>query len=563
MPAEVDAGVTGTVPGAGPGRDRFARGLLLGCLLAALSGGMLAGTARSQFDWFDMSAFLDAGYRTWVGQEPYVDFFYLGQPLHLWLHALFFELFGFTQDAVLAHMQAFNAAAIVLFAAWAWCALAPGPAILTSAFFAISYYGPIAHPWYDQNATFFVLAGLVAVEFARMTGTGRAWAAFAAGSGSAAAFMVKANVGAVGGATLLAASAFGAVLPRISGTQGTGQGGPVGDSGSAGAHEPYPSIRRLLRDAIATRAAWTQGILPFAAGAALVAGACLAALESPGLFLYQAFVAYDSRTRLFDFEMLRRVVLLMPNIWIMLPALLFARLGGPAWRRRHAWELGMLVLLGLGGLAVGFTGSMVIPAKILFCAPLLLYVFRLAAQLPLERIARGLVESFVGLVGTFLVIYAGYSSLPPVAWLWRPSNADNTYALQATSFRGWRCNPATGIGVDAAVAWIDANVPPEDSLLVFPDCTVIYGMTGHQSPRGMPFLWHWKHIPPPGPLHEAVRARLAADPPRWILVHEQREVPFFETARMLEWMGLDRLIAERYAPAWEYGPFRIHRLRQG
>ena len=58
------------------------------------------------FNFFDMGSFLDASWRVFKGQTPYVDFIYTTGPLHIYMNAFFFTLFGFGKKAILAHLIA-------------------------------------------------------------------------------------------------------------------------------------------------------------------------------------------------------------------------------------------------------------------------------------------------------------------------------------------------------------------------------------------------------------------------------------------------------------------------
>jgi len=66
------------------------------------------------FNFLDMGAFLDAGWRVFRGQRPYIDFIYFEGPVHLQLHALSFHLFGFGKTAIFSHLIFVHSVVIIL-----------------------------------------------------------------------------------------------------------------------------------------------------------------------------------------------------------------------------------------------------------------------------------------------------------------------------------------------------------------------------------------------------------------------------------------------------------------
>ncbi|MBI3724165.1 hypothetical protein HY251_09475 [bacterium] len=143
---------------------------------------------------------------------------------------------------------------------------------------------------------------------------------------------------------------------------------------------------------------------------------------------------------------------------------------------------------------------------------------------------------------------------------WHPSNLAADYSLETPAFRGWRCNRANGEGVDAAVRFLDANVPREDSLFVAPDGTIIYGLTGHDSYRKTPFIVH-VGSPPRGQLMSAFRSHFYSAPPRWIVIHRTEEVIHMRTGDVLLWLGILDFFRERYDMVWRKGDWAIYRLK--
>jgi hypothetical protein len=492
---------------------------------------LLAGTSwflcdlgQKTFDFFDMSAFMDAGYRVYMGQSPYVDFFYNAGPVHLYLHALFFTLFGFTKTAVLAHLCTVNAvvvtAAYVLGRRDLSRPVAAGLTLLV----CLSHYGLIAHPWYDQNAGAFLVLALLLFEltFPRATGWWRLPAGFLCGALVVLSFFTKSNVGAAGMVIFF----IGFVLTSYS-----------------------------SRD-------WVP-LLSYVLGMLATVLVVMGTLESPQDFYFQTFVAYRPTNRLKNWKWL-------VGTWInhqcIIPTLLLvavAGLGGRAFLRRNLLQIHFAAGFLLISVFTAWTGSMMNNSALL--GMVLLYLFILAARLPAAaprtpewRIAwtlRGL-----NWLAALVLCFIWYDQRGS-AWHWRASNLDAQYTLQAPGFEGWKCNEAIVKGLDEAVVYINEHVPQQETLFVFPDATIVYGLTGRPSYRKAPFIFHDGEVPPPGKPYDDFRDRFLSHPPQWILLHHDPGAWCCHTRYLLEWLKLDGYLATCYVTHKEFGNFTLYRLR--
>ena len=144
-------------------------------------------------------------------------------------------------------------------------------------------------------------------------------------------------------------------------------------------------------------------------------------------------------------------------------------------------------------------------------------------------------------------------------WAWLRSSTLSDYEIRAAPMRGWRCSAAIGAGLDGVVDFIGANARPGESLFVFPDATVIYGLTGRESYRNAPFIFHLRQVPPEGELKDRFTGELARRPPDWVVIHTHSEAWFCYTADLMAWLGLDTMLAERYRAVWRRGQFEIFR----
>ena len=481
-----------------------------GAILAGVTA-VVAWEGTRVFDFFDMSVLMDAGWRVACGQQIYRDFYFNAGPVHPYLHALFFRLFGFGTAALLAHVAVLNAA--VMAATWVAVRreLPAGTTALCTLAAGLCFYGIIAHPWYNQSACFFVvLAALCVMRLQPLDGARRAaLAGFAAGVGCGLAVLTRVDFGT--GASATFAIALASAGPR----RGAALGG-------------------------------------LAAGLAVGIGAVFATLPV-GEFLFQ-MSEYVPRSRLVFWPRLVEVAGRTPSLALLAAALVARRRCGPRndpVRTQRFWLLAGL--LGTSFLT-GYTSYMRLSSN----CPLLATELLLLALLAGER-GRRLVN--VLLVGA--VAAAVYLMHTHDVWAWRRSNLGADYPLKSAPMAGWLCERRMGEAVDAAVAAIATRVPRGDSLFVFPDTTVIYALAGRESWRGAPaifLLGARESSPPPGALTERFRTQFLNQPPRWIVLHHERESPITDTARFLERLALDKFLHDRYRRVAVWNDIELLRL---
>jgi 4-amino-4-deoxy-L-arabinose transferase-like glycosyltransferase len=491
--------------------------------LIAITSWFLDGLALKTYDFFDMSAFMDAGYRVYLGQSPYVDFFYNAGPVHLYLHAFFFTLFGFTKTAVLAHLFTVNA--VVVASAYVIARkdlsfpVAAGLALLV----CLSHYALIAHPWYDQNAGAFLVAALLIFEltYPKAARQWRFLAALACGCLVSLSFFTKSNVGSAGAGVFLVAFVIASCSSR----------------------DWVPLTGYLM-------------------GAAAATLAVLLTLESPESFYFQTFIAYDTGDRLRNWRGLIGHLITHQYIMPTLVAIALAGLAGRAFLWRNLLQFHFLAGFLAISLFTAWTGSMLNNSGLL--GIVLLYLFVLVARFPGSDPGTPERRALLTLRGlnwvlAALLCFIWYSQKGS-AWHWRGSNMDTRYALTAPGFEGWNCSRGIGPGLDEAVTYIIEHVPREETLFVFPDATVAYGLTGRPSYRKAPFIFHVEVVPPPGKPYDEFREHFLREPPQWILLHYQDEVWFFQTSRLLNWLELDGFLQTHYQKLQQWGDFALFRL---
>lgn len=505
------------------GAARALEVLLVALLVLAVSV-FLGRAALRGYDTFDMSGFMDAGYRVYSGQRPYIDFYYAAGPIHLYLHALSYAVFGFSKTAILAHLLVVNAFVLatvyVLARREAGLAVAAFLAVLAS----LSFAGPIAHPWYDQNATLWLVLGLLVFEIPARDGPRALSKGLGIGALVGLAFLTKANVGAAGGGAFF----LGLMVS--------------------------PGRRSTL-------AGYVLGVM--------TSVALVLTTVSPLDFVYQAFVAYRVYDRLTYTWRLWAVARETPYLLLVGLTIALASVGGREFVARHRSRFVLLGGLLVTSIFAAWTGSMQIPANITLVGVELTYLVLLARRLPdgppgtiEHRLYRTAAGGLLAL-GVLLLVSAADKTAARRVWAWKRSNLVYDYALKTAAMRGWRCNRAICEGIDRAVDWINTHVPTGESLFVFPDATVIYGLTGRPSYPKAPIIFHLGQGPAPGPLYEEFRAHFTGSPPEWILLHNQTEVGFYNTLHLLRWLELDRFIERRYRVVWQWNDFAMLRRADG
>ena len=487
--------------------------------LIVMASGFLARSALDIFDFFDMAAFMDAGYRVYSGQELYLDFFYLAGPVHPYMHAFFFYLFGFNKTAILVHLVVVNAIVVVATFILARRHLPLLDSLFMALLSVICFYGPTAHPWYDEDAWMWLIVGILVVEIGGTLEGIRAFSlsAFLCGLLVSLSFLTKANIGLVGGAVFF--------------------------------------VYFLVQQRPA------RLITFYCAGGLVGLAGIIGLLESPSDFIFQNFLAFDWKTRLGYVDRFWFVLTYLPYTLFLATLSVMACLGGKAYIKQNLSQLVILAGLLVASIFAAFSGSRLPESSISLVGIQMTYLFILARNLPnaVEFPAEVRIYKTFRVLLVVLALYWTFYSVKTASgrytWRWKASNSVNDYVLQTEFLKGWRCNRQIGEGVDRAVEYINQNVPEQDSLFAFPDVNIVYGLTGRESFHKAPFIFTLGEIPPPGRLYAEFRKHFLDSPPQWILLHHQTEVDFYDTRRLLQWLRLDGFISRSYEGVWSWEDF--------
>ncbi len=491
--------------------------------IAALSSFYMCYLAQNRFDFFDMSAFLDAGWRVYRGQEPYVDFMYIAGPVHLYMHALSFAIFGFTRMAVLSHLAVVNAAVVAATYLIARKRLPWWMALVPTVVCGLVFYCTIGHPWYDNNAFFWLIMAVLLVDFFSPYASNRTAALVGVTAGILAvlSLMTKANVGGGAGLTLAALFLVGS-RPKIA-------------------------------------------FIAYCAGCALAGLVFLVLIDVPA-FVYQTLLAYSPGSRFSDTLKLAWLLVVTPYIYYVITFLVLCAIG--RWRFVHEHRHVVVMTGGLlfTGLLAAWTGSMIPHAALAMLGVQLACLMRLGSHLPRQPRRNRWTFAFSVALQLWLLALAWQTletgwSRRMLTWHWNPQNNDSTYALQVKAFRGWKCNPELGEGLDRAIRAVNERVPTEDSLLVMPYGTWIYGLTGRESFTPAPFIFQTEVLPFPGEKRDEFRQALLTNPPKWMLLHSFTEIENASIRSIIRWLDLEQWLRNDYELEWQWGKWFLVKHR--
>lgn len=489
-------------------KDWVAVAVLTGLLLA--NALFLNYNAFRCFNFFDMSGFLDASWRIFKGQRPYIDFIYTTGPVHLYMNALFFGLFGFGKSALLAHLVVVSSLiGICVFVVLrktvpVFIALAAAGLSMTA------FYWPISHPWYDQSAHFFGVAGVLLFVWQRPV-KGKGFSiGLICGALAIVAFMAKSNVGALYGAVFFITFLFS------------------------------ESHKNLL--------------VGYTLGLTVMTGIMAFIIQSPGEYLTQAIFLFG-RNKLGRLESLSMWSSWFINYyWIALGLVLV--------NAKAAWQnardlLVLLVGVTLVGIVAAHSSNMLKSANVVLwgvqmaLAWLLMYSIKGRRADTAFKIRWVVSTALLGLLTGALIVISAKYGFQLKAWSYYKPDPTGDYALKSKPLNGWLCERASGQPLDEMVEFFNANIPVSDSLLVLGDMQLLYALTGRDSYRGVPFIFQTGDLPVRGEQVTAVHNRILSAPPDWILWH-LHDPTYGKT--LLKYIGVWEDIQRLYTPVkvWSY-----------
>ncbi len=462
------------------------------------------------FIFYDMGVFLDASWRVTIGQKPHIDFYFISGPLHLYMNAFFFKLFGFGKTALVSHLVVASTLAI-LATYWAARGKMPWTArFLVTTLTMVSFYWPVSHPWYNQSAQLWgLLAAALWMRTIPFQNSRRAfWISALGGALAMISFMTKTNIG----------FAF-----------------------------LFAFFVMLLFSPQRNRA-----ILGYFLGAILALG-IITILFIPDfkLFFEQSFLEYGIGQRG------RLLILLNPSYWAQnyyWPIVLFTVLGAFFCFKNNKERVVLFAGFWLIAVISIFTSSLFnlkgeFPLIGIYAALgfILLYDATPANSSWLKNLNHFSKAALTAVC--FLLIFVCVQQSVVFGW-WRNPEWYN-YPLHAAPLRGLRSDQTHIRTLDGLVEFFE-KVPKNETLLILTDMQVLYPLTGMEPYRGVPIGFVVDLIPPPGKPLDALKKRLREDPPVWIVTHK-RFTQAKELLEIVHYLGFTKQLETNYIFAKEIG----------
>ncbi len=488
-------------------------------LILAANALMLAKIAFSGFNLFDWGSFLDASWRIFRGQKPFEDFYYSTGPLHLYMNAFFFKIFGFGKTALLAHIVSVSSILILVTFFVTRPKMPLAISLLLTFLAASSFYWTHPHPWYIYNAQFWGILGYFALVWQLpFRGAKQAfWTGFLCGIMGILSLMTKSDVGGANGLV------FFAVLV-------------------------------LSEQKIKSVLGYISGVL-----LALLA-MCL--LMSPMHYYENALQTYGANRSSQIFRLLLIPVWFKNLYWLPLLALPFAIQPLRKPYRVLFWLFLGIFLSAIFSLNVGslrWRTHIPLMSTYLSVAFVILFHMRPLCVARKEKIRLWIVIAIMLLVTGLQIQRTVNHALILAKGQW-PKNdlyLQGNYTLRAAPFRGWHFDEISGPTLDGIVDFVHQNIPGEETLLILTDFYIVNALTGRESYRGIPFIWGAGDQSAPGGYLKKVHERITTKPPEWILIH--KEPAPYRINQMTDYLKITDFILQNYRLVKNWGAIGMFR----
>ncbi len=479
---------------------------------------------------FDFGLFLDGAWRVYKGQRVYADFYFYTGPLHLYMLAVFFWLFGFGKAAILAHLLVVGSTVIIVTFFSAIKRLPLFIVTILTLLSATCYYTNRPHPWYDHSAYLWgILATWALITYLPFQKSRQAFkVGIICGAMVVFALLTKTNIGlAYGFAFLIVLLAGSEQLSSL-------KGYVIG------------AVTSFLFVILSTRA--------------------------PHAFFDNMHQALSSGIQQNKIQLLFSVQVWLKNFY-WLPALIVLCNVLLADRRTVLKHLALFALFFGTAFVALFslnTGSECYPANLSLMGIYLTLVFILLEQITpsiqqskkwfiLNRLTYWALVIFAVCEIVFTVTFAYARATQDIHPEHRlPQYRNGFYELKTKPFQGWRFDVYEGQILDEIVQFVNL-IPKKDSLLVLSHLFIVYSLAGRNSYRGIPVDFNPGTDPAPGEQWHKVHERILNNPPDWILVSKE---PGRIANELVEYLQLEPLLPEyKLIKTWgKYGILRRNSL---
>jgi hypothetical protein len=511
-------------------KQRIARdslGLSFLAVLLIFNAIALNGIAFRGFNQFDFGQFIDAGWRICHGQKPYTDFFLNIGPIHHYIMALFFGIFGFSKLAFFSNMAVISSTMMVL----TYIAVRHRlPLILVLALTMLTGMGNFwswPHPWYESTSHTWGMVAITAL-FLRLPFKSKKeafWVAALCGSMAVLSLFTKQNSGGAYGVAFFATLMFSsqkraAFLGYVSGC--------LLVTVFVFAFL-IPSFKDFYRQTIVSSSTiFSKRIFNF--------------VWLPTWFKHSyLFVAIFVAVTIGRIRRKQRslFVLFLGIYFIGFFSTVTSSWLGPG----HNPLMG--IYLGIGFSLLSFWKPYVISLKRRVAFWLTVSLMLCILGIHYERAIKDYLTHYRIQHERYLT----YNTDPLV------------YKLKAKPLEGWLLTQADGSQIDAIVDFVNSNIPKNESLLVMTNLQIIYPLTDRVGPRNMPITWHKDGYGPVlGDPFMITRKQLIENPPDWLLVSRKPNFQADDFSGLLKYLKLERF-KDFYALVKSWGPYAILKRR--
>jgi hypothetical protein len=474
-----------------------------------LNAVFLTSMAFRHFNFFDMGSILDAAWRLYCGQRPYVDFIYVMGPIHLYFYLMAFKIFGFGKMGVLAYLLFIPSLLVTLMFVTLRKYLPVWVTLIVLLLTTVSFQWNIAHPWYDQTSHLWgVAAVLILVNFF-MKSSGRIpWGiGFFCGIMTVLSTMSKTNIGVAYGVC------FFVILLCCAGRE--------------------------------------KSLLGYLAGLLCATAFVFIFLIRYPRPYFEQILTHTQAVAGNRFSAMLNLKAWSVNYYWVCPAVLLAFVNRRLWKAKELF----LVFICLTFVAIYsvHTGNIIKPANIYLWGVQMglafLVLFYPNFRGPDKRLPKSILwgTGVLACWSGILIALAVMSGMQLKVWTYTKRQPFGDYTLQSGPLKGWKTEAWAGKPADALVDYINEFVPKTDSLLNLTDMYIIYALTGRDSYRGIPVMFMEKNMPAPGRQTNLVREYILTHPPQWIIVQIGT---FIDEIRFLD---LDKEFREHYVAVFRSG----------
>lgn len=474
------------------------------------------------FSTSDFGSFLDAGYRIYLGQEPYVDFFYHTGAVHLYLNAFFFLLFGFSKAAIAIHIITVSSLAMIALYFATHKKIPLLFSLMCTALTGMGFYWGYPQPWYDMTAHFWGVLAVAAFLLYLPFKTDKAafWTCCFSGAMATLALFTKSNLGGTYGI------AFFAVLMM--------------------SPKRWPALKGYLL------------------GVCAITLFNFTVLCDPIAFYQSTLQGYGSGRGDRFMRMIIIYAWTVNGYWIPFLLVHFTTRRFLDQQKELKILLYGMCLVAVLGINIGsLRGPDHIPllGTCLALAFVLVWQVRPLCQAGLQKNLNALAILILIGVTVFYSIRMTRMAMDVYEY---PGRAEmiSHHPLQKGPFKGWRFHEKEAAALDGLVDFASQHIPKDDSLLVLCDLHIAYGLLGMESYKGI--VWQWPILPNPAMvfhMNGLYGQNIVNHPPDWIVARFLPDLnqPGFmrDTRYLLNFLKIPADFFKDYVPVKSWGEYSL------